>query len=153
MSKTYLNEEICRNCGGACCKALPGSYFPDDFEKPIKENILKLIREGRIAIDWWEGDITNKDKRSESYFLRPKTKDSNRILDPSWGGECIHLSSEGCKLKPNERPKQCRLLEPKPNNKCKTHKDSAKEDSCIAWLKHEKTILEIINEIRAICHD
>ncbi len=147
MNKNYLNEEICRACGGKCCKVFPGCYFPEDFGKPLKAELKSAIISGNIAIDWWEGDVADNDERSRSYFFRPKIKGVDEVLHASWGGECVFLTSSGCKIKPNERPKSCRLLEPASDDECKIHKNSGKKGSCVAWLKHEKIINEIVNEL------
>lgn len=27
----YQNSELCKECGGKCCKLFPGAYFPGDY--------------------------------------------------------------------------------------------------------------------------
>ena len=31
----HTDEEICRECGGECCKRFPGACFPEDFDVTI----------------------------------------------------------------------------------------------------------------------
>jgi Fe-S-cluster containining protein len=120
--KRIENKKICSECGGDCCKNLPGNYYPSDFdlpeENPTKNDFKKLkkiISKETIAIDWWEG------LKSPKYFLRPSIKDVKRKFDPSWGGECIFLTDSGCKLPYNKRPLECRKLEPIETGDCYMH--------------------------------
>jgi len=145
----YLNESVCKECGGRCCKAMPGAMYPSDLEAVNKKSILKLLRTGNYAIDWWEGDPRYDegiDEYNHGYFLRPRTKNTPSWFDGSWGGECIFLTGTGCKLKPDDRPHNCRMLEPGPNGKdCICH-DESKQGAAIAWLPYHDIIEEIRSE-------
>lgn len=130
----FINIPLCTECGGRCCKRMPGTAYPSDFNSP--EEIKKAIESGKYAIDWWEGDPGDGDLR-KAYFVRPSTKDKiGKIYDATWGGECTFLTKKGCKLKPNKRPKECRDLEPKPDFDCVMHNETCKQKACIAWRKH-----------------
>jgi hypothetical protein len=116
----YYDEEICRKCGGACCKRMPGCAIPDDIAKlfpaeTIQESVKKALLSKKWSIDWWEGD-------TPVYFLRPvaiapkflveiETKKS-KIFDASWGGKCIYLEEFGCILPRDSRPDQCKRFKP-----------------------------------------
>lgn len=150
VAENFLNEGMCEKCGGECCKTIPGAYFPEDFKEPLKDSLLKSLSSGLLAVDWWDGDITGKDERGVSYFIRPKIKNCDLLLDGSWGGECNFLDLNGCKLNPDERPRGCRLLEPKADNKCKPHKNSNKSEACLAWIPHQNLIMDIVNKLGAI---
>ncbi|MBA7525328.1 hypothetical protein ES705_17479 [subsurface metagenome] len=123
MIKGNYNEKLCEECGGKCCKKLPGGYSPEDIKrlfsaKSLRLSVKKALETKRIAIDWWEDD-------PPLYFLRPATKGKEGIIyDPSWGDKCTFLMSDGCSLPKEERPEVCRKLEPK-----------SKEESCITHYK------------------
>ena len=148
--ENYLNVKICKECGGACCKRMPGSAYPEDFKEPLLESLVEAFKSGNWAIDWWEGDPTNKNSLEKAYYVRPRTKGNNNLFDPSWGGECIFLNERGCTLEPEERPQSCRLLEPKLGGEdCIHHNGTGKRGAAIAWLPFTKVVLgvaEIVTE-------
>ena len=99
--------------------------------------LKKAINSGLYTIDWWEGDPReNMNVYDRGYFVRPATKDKQgKLYDPTWGGGCIFLTNKGCKLEYENRPKECRLLEPRPDNKCISH-SKGKHGAALAWLKY-----------------
>ena len=133
MKKGYENYDLCKKCGGKCCKRLPGCCFPEDFEDD-EDKILEALKTGDYAIDWWEAE-------EPLFFIRPATKQGkakNCLFDPTWGGECIFLDQiNGCTLPYGRRPTGCRLLEPKENGGCIAH-HSGKKDAGLAWRKYRK---------------
>lgn len=145
----YLDEEICKECGGDCCKAMPGSCLPEDFEEPIFESIRDALATGKYAVDWWEGDPTDNDELDRACYIRPRTKGVEKIYDPSWGGECIFFTEgKGCELQPDERPANCRLLEPRKVGNCVLHETYNKRDIAIAWIPHQDTIHKAVQNIQ-----
>lgn len=143
--KNYLNIEICKKCGGVCCKKLPGATYPEDFEEPLLESLVETFKSGDWAIDWWEGNPTHTGRREidKAYYVRPRTKNSTKLFNPSWGGGCIFLDKKGCKLLPEERPKSCRMLEPKLGGvDCIHHDSTGKRGAAIAWLPFTTVVLE-----------
>lgn len=144
--KNYLNIEICKRCGGKCCKAMPGGCLPEDFGESLLENLTKAFKTGNYAVDWWEGDPTGNDEIECGYYVRPKVKGVDRIYDPSWGGECIFFTNgKGCELSPSERPANCRLLEPKETGNCKLH-GVEKDKIAIAWIPFHDIIHKAAGE-------
>lgn len=142
--KNYLNIKVCKECGGACCKKLPGATYPEDFEGPLLESLVVAFKSGNWAIDWWEGNptYTGRRKIDRAYYVRPRTKNSTKLFDPSWSGRCIFLDGRGCKLSPEKRPKSCRMLEPKPGGEdCIHHNNTGKKGAAIAWLPFTTVIL------------
>lgn len=133
-TRYYQPTKQCQLCKGMCCKQLPAPYSPFDIKKlfPAEtfiKSIALAINSNTIAIDWWEGN-------NPLPFLRPKTKNNQRsIYDPSWGGECIHLTDSGCNLKFENRPHYCKTLEPKEPD-CDAHlKVNSKLTAAKAWRK------------------
>jgi len=150
----YLNPNLCKECGGECCKQMPGIYSPEDFgttEETIEKNLTKALETKLLSIDWWEGDprenICSIDKLRKAYFIRPATKDNKRgLFDPSWGGECVFLTENGCTLQSKDRPYECRMLEPKENECCILHGKDKRKLS-IVWIPFNEMIRRIETKI------
>lgn len=141
----FVNKKICSKCNGNCCKKMPGIYYPEDFNiQKDFSNLETAINSSKIAIDWWEGDPREElDELNLVYYVRPATKDKEGVLfDPSWGGECIFLTSTGCQLNENARPLNCRKLEPVENGTCILHDNISKRNAAIAWLPYQKKLIQ-----------
>jgi len=151
----YDNPEICSECGGKCCKEYPGIAFPSDFDMPNTEKLKAALESGKWAIDWWDGDPRGDgcDSLDRAYFIRPATIDRvGKLLDASWGGQCVFLSDSGCVIKSDERPLNCRMVEPRADGDCINHfRDNnnvfIKRASAIEWMPYTETILNIIESI------
>lgn len=133
----YYDYEICKVCQGKCCKALPGSYTPEDITRlypasTLEESVMLAINSGIISIDWWEA-------YKPLPFLRPQTKNNiHGIYDPSFGGHCIHLAEKGCVLTEDKRPYFCKVIKPNlDSKKCNSvpSKQNLKYESALLWQK------------------
>ncbi len=125
---------------------MPGACYPEDFNMNKGINLLlEAIQSGKYCIDWWEGDAREgKNELEQTYYIRPVTKgNEGKLYDASWGGECIFLTSNGCKLLHDKRPHNCRMLEPNKDD-CIQH-GKGKSGSAIAWLDYTD-ILESLEE-------
>ena len=147
MKKNFLNEDLCEMCGGVCCKNMPGACLPEDFGEPLLENLKKAFATGNYAVDWWEGDPTGgkREDIDRGYFVRPKIKGVSKTYDPSYGGECIFLGENGCKLKPQERPYGCRMLETKSVGDCTVHAE--KDKIAVEWIPFHSIIHSSTGEV------
>ena len=130
----FLNSRACSKCTDPCCKRLPGITLPRDWGDDMEEQLIKAFQSGKYAIDWYEDE-------PPLYFVRPAIKTAEGLYDPSWGGECIFLTTTGCELEPEKRPSGCILLEPRKeeNGKCVAH-DASKKESGLLWLPYENII-------------
>lgn len=144
--KTYIDAEVCKMCGGQCCKRLAGCYLPGDFgDPPSKRIITRGFTERMLAIDWWEGGVKGNER---GLFLRPAHVGVKKLRDPSWGGVCVFLSANGCTLPYDDRPSGCKMLEPVPDpGHCKVH-GAGKEEAALAWGPFVDTILECERKAR-----
>jgi Fe-S-cluster containining protein len=132
---------LCVGCG-ACCKQLPGTYLPEDFQELTVEFLVHQMVDRKLAVDYIE-------EENPRYFLRPPTttpryKDSPQ--DPSWGGTCVFLRENGCELTFEQRPSQCRHLEARPNKKCKADSGYTKKQCANAWKPYRRMILEAVEK-------
>jgi hypothetical protein len=105
------NADLCGPCGGQCCKSYPGAYHPAQFG-PNLEGVEQLLRAGKAAIDWWEGEL--RDYEGTSYYLRAAIAGVNSVFHPAFGGSCAMLTETGCSLSWDVRPLDCRMLKPMP---------------------------------------
>ena len=138
MSDGFQNESACTTCQGLCCKAMPGIVYPKDIDGELSDNIMTMLYSGLYAIDWYEGNPA-------MYYLRPAIKGDGRVYSPSWGGECIFLSTSGCDLQFSDRPRGCRMLGPKPGNiSCDAH-GHTKKHGAEAWVPFSKILRSAAN--------
>ena len=138
------NKTLCKECRGKCCKSMGCHFSPDDFNDLSYEGLKKVIEKGFISIDWWEGSpFDDSDDSGRALFLRMRNKKS-RVIDPSWMGECILLTKEGCPLAYENRPKGGRLLIP---DKKGCRAEYTKNDAARDWFKYNDTLLKILIEI------
>lgn len=132
-----INKKLCMDCGGHCCKKMPGATFPSDFgksKKEIMENVRKILATGKFGIDWWEAE-------KPRYYVRPKTQGESKLFNSSWGGVCIFFNQDkGCNLNFRDRPRECRyLIAGKPEKSCLTYAPPSarfsnnKEGASLAW--------------------
>jgi Fe-S-cluster containining protein len=107
--------QICKTCGGKCCKTFSGPATPRDFgqsKEEIRKNLYKALKSSRWTIDWIS-------QENELYFVRPTVKGfEGSVFDHRYSGECTFLTETGCELTFKERPESCRMLIPKSNEKC-----------------------------------
>lgn len=148
----FDKPEICAECGGACCKCLPGAAHPLDFglrpdNPPDFTALTAALNSGNWCIDWWEGDARpGKQLLDKTYFVRPAItpyEGELRHLGDN-GGICTFLQRNGCSLGSDVRPMTCRMLEPRPKRRasdkpgwrCELHGDTEKRDIAIAWIPY-----------------
>jgi Fe-S-cluster containining protein len=142
--------DLCTPCGGKCCKSMPGGTHPSDWGAPntdvMLERLATAFRSGLWAIDWWEGDPRGLEEGDQEYvsqgfYVRPATKgDEGRVFYASWGGECTFLTATGCSFGHDDRPLECRTLEPKYPYRCEQH--HGKHLTAIAWLPYHQVLLQ-----------
>lgn len=133
----YEATEDCAVCKGKCCKHMPGHYSPADFSDLSFEALKAEIEKGRIAIDWWEA-------RPKEYYLRARQVGEN-IVHGSWGGVCMNLTPQGCRLSWEERPLGCKALKPYENEQDGCHNSYTKEDCKNEWKEYS----DVLNRLAA----
>ena len=145
--KNNENTSLCSSCG-ECCKSIPGIVHPNELKEVTVESLSQMIKNG-YQFDYWEGNITGKPEHDEitAYYLRPQTKKSvGKMVDASWGGECVFLTETGCSKAFDQRPTQCRALKPAENGNCSYEKKYSKIEVIKAWLPYNNVITKLVNE-------
>lgn len=146
--KNNENKPLCAACG-QCCKRMPGIVHPSDMEEVTVNSLSKMIKDG-YQFDYWEGNMTGKDEHEDVtfYYLRPQTKNAKgKVVNASWGGECVFLSESGCSKKFEERPAQCKALTPVENQECHVPTDYKKDKMILEWLPYNEIISQTIDRM------
>lgn len=147
MIKNNENKSLCSSCG-QCCKRLPGIVHPKDLKEVTKESLNEMYKNG-YQFDYWEGNLTGKSEHEDItfYYLRPQTKKSvGKMVDASWGGECVFLGESGCSKTFEERPTQCKALKPQEDGNCSLSGEYSKEEMIKDWLPYNQIIKKLIDE-------
>jgi hypothetical protein len=98
--------------------------------------------EGHYAVDYVQRG------QSQIYYVRPAISGRDMVIDAAWGGRCVFLSDDGCRLHLRHRPAQCRGLEPRMGGfgygvvHCWGH--GSQRMLIDAWLPHQDEVRAII---------
>jgi hypothetical protein len=142
------NKSLCTGCG-QCCKRMPGVVHPEDMQEITVDSLSKMIQNG-YQFDYWEGNITGQPEHEDitAYYLRPQTKKSiGKVVDGSWGGECVFLGESGCSKTFEERPAQCKALVPVGSKDCYLPDGKyAKAEIIKSWLPYNGVISQTIEK-------
>lgn len=144
--KGYQKPELCKKCGGECCKLFPGAYFPGDygFEEITVEKLVAAFRTEKVAVDF-----AGYSPDDMYYYLRPKRKSvaDRDLVDYLLvgSGACTYLTDSGCELPFEQRPLNCRMLEPRPRELGCTAHGFMKESAAREWLPYQKIIAKAID--------
>lgn len=141
-----VNYQLCKECGGHCCKKYPGTYLPSDFEQELTvEYVYQLVNSGKYNLERAEF------RRYEYvYFIRPFMTNEEKFEKPQFRGQCINWNNNiGCSLEYKDRPYQCKMLIPQKDNKgnfpCKYEVD-IQNILIDAWLPYTSILKEVFDE-------
>ena len=136
-----VDLELCKRCGGLCCKTMGCHISPFSLKEISVESIINFIDEaGCISIDWWEGNPITEEGHEKGYFLRIRNKDAD-ILDPSYGGKCSILTETGCPLPFEYRPSGGATLIPVASGECIP--GYSKHQCAIDWYAYHDIMEEV----------
>lgn len=138
----YINEEMCRDCKGVCCKNNDCIYSPQDFEIIEFEYLKSLIDKGRISISGQPFSIFENTAWSYLVYLRARNIDSPIVDLMPKGGPCINLDDNGCILKREEMPAFGKTLEPiQIGGPCKQH---FTDKDIMKWIEYSDTLERLV---------
>lgn len=135
---------------------MSGIAFPEDFGLPETEEKIKdaFLKTNLWALDVWDGEFEHNGKNGyDVFYVRPRLKNAKeKLIDRSWGGECINLTESGCSLTFENRPTICRQLVPSKNYPyCKPEGEGFTKEDCVAvWIPYQELLEKIIDEHREI---
>ena len=149
MAKEIKNENLnlCRECGGMCCKKSGCDYSADDFDNCSYNNLVKELSKGDKSIICYmkfkEDDLGNV---TYEPFLYLRARNNNRdIIDlVSIKTGCSLLLSNGCSLDYKHRPMGGRNLKPVAPGEggCRPLKNPL--DVVNSWKPHQKTLKRLV---------
>lgn len=145
------NLEICKKCGGMCCKKSGCDYLASDFNDLSFNGLLKTLSSGNISIV--SAIIFEKLPNNKIYanpFLYLRARNTNReVVDLlSMKTTCSLLTDIGCKYSYDERPSMGKYLVPVENNKCYSLKKS--EIMIESWSSYQKVLSKIVKRITGL---
>lgn len=142
IQQETIDKEMCRMCGGKCCKKCGCHFSPEDFGK-ISYELLKLkISKGYISIGIYEYP-----EKGKGYFLKMRDKGSGIISNNEKTGGCVYLTPNGCKFSYKDRPKGGRMLIPG-EDFCYNQYDYI--DCCNDWFPYEHLIEKLIRHFKKV---
>lgn len=155
MSKT--EAEICKECGGSCCKATGCSLSPEDMLRRIfkqreqnhKEEYLE-IKENELTKEQLENWLIHSDcaidsfgyEKGRLYYLRMRHK-CFTFIGVDAMGECMALRDDGCCYTYEERPKGGRSLKASEDRRCR--QEYTREMMVKDWMPYQELLREIWN--------
>lgn len=155
----YLNKDMCKLCGGACCKRSGCMYLPEDFESMKYESLINLINKGNISISAFEFDLFDKGFNENGYYsnflwsyylyLRVRNKYDNIINFSYSEGVCTMLDENGCKFNDLERPSLGLSLIPSKEigKDCEQVAFNYYYEIMYDWIKYQDVLEKIVYDI------
>ena len=140
--KKYVDYDMCKECGGVCCKQNGCIYMPKDFSSMNFDYLKKVLNQGDISISGqpFNGFLGN----AWSYMLYLRARNVNsEIVDliPS-GGPCKLLTENGCSLKEPKRPTLGLLVRPTViGGPCEKKFSS---DYPLKWLEYNDVLSQLV---------
>lgn len=138
--KDCCNPELCSSCKGRCCKETGCFYMPEDFESMDFECLKTHLDKGFISI----AVATNSfgiPLYDPVLYLKIRNKNAGICVLPT-NGECMLLTSTGCKLSFEERPSGGKGLIP---NSAGCYSVFKEGDVLSQWKPYSKLLRELWN--------
>lgn len=145
--KTYVDKEMCKKCGGACCKQNGCVYLPQDFKNMNINYLIEELNKGNISISGQPAPAPFfTDAWTYILLLRARNEDAPIVDLFTKGGPCKHLTENGCDLKRNEMPSLGKSVRPtRVGGPCKQMLEPVFMTD--EWLKYQNLIKRIIMKI------
>lgn len=152
MDKGYESTEICKDCGGACCKTNGCSLAPEDMLREMEiwrtkgeyntnqcakmdlRQLEQWLQQSDCAIDSFTGET------GLCYYIRMRHK-CFTFIGVDAMGECIALTDQGCSLPYARRPQGGRYLEGRRDRHCQQH--YTQEQMEADWKPYQQQLREI----------
>lgn len=144
----YENKELCKQCGGKCCKKCGCDYFPKDFSEFTTNALLEKIMGGDISVvaTLVISVLPNGNEYLEPILLLRARNKNRPIVDLlSFKTTCASLTEEGCKYDYENRPSGGKNLIPKENDKC--YQLNNPKEILEEWRRYQKILHRIVKRI------
>lgn len=150
--------EVCKECGGSCCKRAPCHWSPDDIEDLSYEGLKKLLKEKQyISVLRFPGCVCESCLRTINhsgayfYILRTRTRGTGIAAVATRmkkDDQCMLLNPDGCKISFKERPMGARLLIPEKDKRCRHLYDL--DDCMFDWKDHQEVLRKVFHYFRMV---
>lgn len=143
----YKNEniEICKQCGGYCCKNCGCDYFVSDLESMKLDYLESLLETGRVSVIGTFNFIRlNSGKLIYEIILSLRARNKNReAIDLfSFKTTCASLTETGCYYDLKHRPSGGAALIPCADKPCYSEVDRIEELK--KWLPYQKVLAKLV---------
>ena len=149
MGKEIKNEnlDICKECGGMCCKKSGCDYSAADFDNCSYNNLVKELSKGDKSIICYmkfKEDALGNVTYEPFLYLRARNNDRDIIDLVSIKTGCALLLDTGCSLDYKHRPMGGRNLKPVDSREgaCVPLKNPM--DIVKSWKPHQKTLKRLV---------
>lgn len=147
-NEQYFKPEVCKECGGECCKRCGCDFSPDDFEEISFEYLKGQLEKGYISIVFIDGDAIYDDVGV--FILRMRNCGMPIVDSGNESAPCIlWKENKGCEFDYNHRPTGGRLLIPTEeisrglSRRC--HSTYSLTDCCYEWKPHQKILHQLMD--------
>lgn len=136
--KTYTDKEMCKACGGLCCKQNGCVYIPSNFKSMNYSKLKKELLKGDISIDGIPFDLPGN-AWTYILLLRARNEDAEIVDLFTSGGPCKMLKEDGCFYDEDQRPSLGLAVKPtKVKGPCEKMYD---QDFVFnQWIRHQSTL-------------
>jgi len=143
-------KNICKKCGGKCCKKCGCDYFVDDFKSLKIDDLMSILERGNISIvSVLKFTYAKNGKMICIPFLYLRARNNNReIVDLlSMKTRCMNLTDEGCRLSLDDRPSGGAHLPVSRSKNCHYPDPNYLLNNIERWEPYQKTLERIVKRL------
>lgn len=147
------NTEVCKNCGGRCCKKSGCDYWPSDLPDKTYKGILKFLENGKVSIVAMMNFKRINEKLCNFPFLYLRERNTGRdVVDLlSMKTPCSNLTEHGCSYTYEERPSGGKNLTPSKDGLCYPKEDNLQK--VLEWSPSQKQLEKIVKRYTGLSID
>ena len=147
------NKEVCKNCGGRCCKKSGCDYWPSDLPDKTYKGILKFLENGKVSIVAMMNFKRINGKLCNFPFLYLRERNTGRdVVDLlSMKTPCSNLTEHGCSYTYEERPSGGKNLTPSKDGLCYPKEDNLQK--VLEWSPYQKQLEKIVKRYTGLSID
>lgn len=147
------NTEVCKNCGGRCCKKSGCDYWPSDLPDKTYKGILKFLENGKVSIVAMMNFKKINEKLCNFPFLYLRERNTGRdVVDLlSMKTPCSNLTEHGCSYTYEERPSGGKNLTPSKDGLCYPKEDNLQK--VLEWSPYQKQLEKIVKRYTGLSID
>lgn len=144
------DREICKKCGGRCCKKSGCDYFVEDFESLKIGDLISVLERGNISVVSTLRFTYAKNGKLiciPHLYLRARNQNREVIDLLSMKTRCVNLTDEGCSLSLKDRPSGGANLPVSKNMDCHYPNSDYLLDNIKRWTPYQKVLERIVKRL------